>query len=121
MARWQISEKPIPHTALHALRGKSIKIYTESRNVGDRRYASDHARAPLRVFEKGTGKDWYNIGTYEKRANLSLVLRVFSMLDKLAPHSDICSREWLIKFFSDREMHEHRYAINATKMRSELA
>ncbi|MBS62890.1 dTDP-glucose 4,6-dehydratase [Salinisphaera sp.] len=118
---WQFPEKLIPHTALNAIRGKPITIYGSGRNVRDWLYVEDHARALVRVFEEGNTGERYNIGAHEEWTNLDLVRRVCRMLDELAPDPDIGSREQRIEFVDDRKGHDHRYAIDATKMQSELA
>jgi dTDP-glucose 4,6-dehydratase len=111
-------EKLIPVVILNALAGRPIPVYGRGENVRDWLYVEDHARALLRVVEKGRIGESYNIGGNAEARNLDLVRKICALMDELhpegAPHAD------LISFVTDRPGHDFRYAIDASKIRAEL-
>lgn len=114
---YQFPEKLIPLMILRALDKKPLPVYGKGDNVRDWLHVDDHARALLTVLQNGRTGESYLIGGDAERSNLDVVRRVCALLDELVgggPHED------LITFVADRPGHDHRYAINAEKMRDEL-
>ena len=80
----------------------------------------DHAAALLLVLEKGRLGETYNVGGRNERTNLQVVERVCDILDELSPDPALGSRRGLITYVQDRPGHDRRYAIDATKLETEL-
>ncbi|HOW68523.1 MAG TPA: dTDP-glucose 4,6-dehydratase [Candidatus Paceibacterota bacterium] len=117
---YQFPEKLIPVVILKAIRGESIPVYGRGENIRDWLYVEDHAEALWTVVEKGPPGGTYNIGGNQEMKNLDLVRLVCSILDELRPLSSGRSYADQITFVSDRPGHDLRYAIDATKIRTEL-
>ena len=111
-------EKLIPVVILNALAGKPIPIYGDGQNVRDWLYVEDHADALLLVLEKGALGESYNIGGENERTNLELVQTICGILDRLKPGAHPYGE--LIEFVTDRPGHDARYAIDPTRMNTEL-
>jgi dTDP-glucose 4,6-dehydratase len=112
-------EKLIPVVILNALAGRSLPIYGTGANIRDWLYVEDHAEALLLVVEKGSLGRSYNIGGENERTNLELVKTLCGILDEKRP------RAWgsyadQIAFVTDRPGHDARYAIDPTRIRTEL-
>ncbi|MDX2036725.1 MAG: dTDP-glucose 4,6-dehydratase [Isosphaeraceae bacterium] len=116
----QYPEKLIPLVILKAIQGQALPIYGKGDNVRDWLYVGDHARALRLVLENGIPGETYNIGGDSERTNLEVVRAICSLLDELQPHSPYRPHETLITFVKDRPGHDHRYAIDASKIASEL-
>ena len=117
---YQYPEKLIPVVILNALQGKPIPIYGKGDNVRDWLYVDDHVRGLLTVLEKGRPGETYNIGGNAEMMNIDIVRKICSLLDELVPEPVVNKHEELITFVKDRPGHDKRYAIDATKIRSEL-
>ena len=117
---YQYPEKLIPMVIQNAVAGRSIPIYGEGRNVRDWLYVEDHASALKLVLECGSPGERYNIGGGAQRSNLDLTRTICSMLDQECPLQDGRSHADQITFVPDRPGHDRRYAIDATKIRTEL-
>ena len=117
-------EKLIPLVILNALDGAPLPIYGKGDNVRDWLYVEDHAKALCRVLEKGTVGATYNVGGNNERTNLQVVETICATLDRLQPGrlSGLGLRSFkdLITFVPDRPGHDRRYAIDATKLRTQL-
>ena len=111
-------EKLIPVVILNALAGKPLPIYGKGENVRDWLFVEDHADALLTVLEKGRLGQSYNIGGENEARNIDIVRKICSILDDLRPQRT--PYEELITFVSDRPGHDLRYAIDPSRMRSEL-
>jgi dTDP-glucose 4,6-dehydratase len=111
-------EKLIPVVILNALRGLPIPIYGRGANVRDWLYVADHADALLTVVTKGAIGRTYNIGGGNEATNLDLVRRLCAMLDDRRPQG--APHDRLITFVTDRPGHDARYAIDATRIQTEL-
>ena len=111
-------EKLIPLTILNALAGERLPVYGRGENVRDWLYVEDHARALDVIIERGRIGETYNVGGRNERQNIDVVRRICEVLDRLAPAKQ--PREELIEFVVDRPGHDARYAIDATKLESEL-
>ncbi len=113
-------EKLIPLVIIKALAGEPLPVYGDGSNVRDWLYVEDHARALQAVFERGTPLETYNIGGDSERKNLDVVHAITAALDRLAPRADGRPYAQQITFVKDRPGHDHRYAIDASKIRREL-
>ena len=115
---YQFPEKLIPLMILNAVEGLALPIYGDGSNVRDWLYVDDHARALLTILAKGRLGETYNVGGRNERSNLDVVIRICESLNKRFP--DKPSHGSLIKFVDDRPGHDQRYAIDATKLETEL-
>lgn len=115
---FQFPEKLIPVVILRALEGQSIPVYGKGENVRDWLFVEDHARALLDVLAKGRIGETYNIGGNSECRNIDLVTIICRELDRHCPAA--APHEKLISFVVDRPGHDFRYAIDATKITSEL-
>lgn len=117
---YQFPEKLIPVVILKALRGDAIPVYGKGENIRDWLYVGDHAEALHTVIAKGRPGQTYNIGGNNERKNIDLVKLVCALLDELRPRADGLSYAKQITFVTDRPGHDLRYAIDATKIQTEL-
>jgi dTDP-glucose 4,6-dehydratase len=115
---YQFPEKLIPLVILNALDGKPLPVYGDGSNVRDWLFVEDHARALGMILEKGTPGHTYNVGGRNERSNIEVVRQICSWMDRLRPSSTSCHE--LISFVSDRPGHDKRYAIDATKLETDL-
>src|SRR3569833_3263255 len=111
-------EKLIPLNILRGLDGKPMPVYGKGENVRDWLYVEDHARALDTIAERGRPGETYNVGGRNERRNIEVVRRICQVLDEMAPSNR--PREELIEFVVDRPGHDARYAIDATKLETEL-
>lgn len=112
-------EKLIPVIILNALAGKDLPIYGNGSNIRDWLYVEDHADALLLVLERGALGRSYNIGGDNERTNLELVKTLCGILDLKRPKSNGSYAEQ-ITFVADRPGHDARYAIDASRIQTEL-
>ena len=115
---YHFPEKLIPLTILNALAGERLPVYGKGANVRDWLYVEDHAGALDLIAELGRVGETYNVGGRNERRNIEVVRRICSVLDDLVPANR--PREELIEFVADRPGHDARYAIDATKLETEL-
>lgn len=113
-------EKLIPLVILNALHERELPIYGKGNNVRDWLFVEDHARALEIVVRQGRLGESYNIGGSEERTNLAVVETICNILDRKRPRSNGRKYSDLIVFVSDRPGHDRRYAIDASKIESEL-
>ncbi|MFV3131783.1 dTDP-glucose 4,6-dehydratase [Niveispirillum sp. KHB5.9] len=111
-------EKLIPLVILNALERRPLPVYGKGDNVRDWLYVEDHARALWEVLTRGPVGERFNIGGNNEKTNLEVVERICDILDALRP--DGGPRRELITFVKDRPGHDHRYAIDAAKIRRDL-
>ncbi len=124
----QFPEKLIPLMLLNALEGKPLPIYGDGGNVRDWLYVVDHCEGILEVLAKGRLGEKYNIGGATERTNLQIVDTLCGVLEEEAPAREnralaargVSSYAALKTFVPDRPGHDRRYAIDASKIRSEL-
>ena len=112
-------EKLIPLVILNALDGRELPIYGKGDNIRDWLHVEDHARALVLVLEKGRPGETYNVGGRNERTNLEVVETICEVLDELKPRAAGRYKD-LIAFVEDRPGHDQRYAIDATKLETEL-
>lgn len=111
-------EKLVPVVILNALHGRPIPVYGDGGNVRDWLYVEDHADALLLVLEQGALGESYNIGGENEARNIDLVRTICAHMDRLRPES--APHDRLISFVTDRPGHDRRYAIDPTRIRTEL-
>lgn len=111
-------EKLIPVVIIKALAGEKIPVYGAGENIRDWLFVEDHADALLLVCQQGKNGQSYNIGGENEVRNIDLVKMICAVLDDRRPSGR--PHESLIEFVSDRPGHDARYAIDPTRMRTEL-
>ena len=116
---YQFPEKLVPLVIRNALAGKPLPIYGKGDNTRDWLYVDDHARALRAVLEEGKLGESYNVGGHNEKTNLAVVHTICDLLDELRP-SPAGPHTSLITFVKDRPGHDHRYAIDASKIGREL-
>lgn len=117
---YHFPEKLIPLVILNALDGKPLPIYGKGNQIRDWLYVEDHARALYKVVTEGAIGETYNIGGHNEKQNIEVVKTICSILDKLQPQPNNKPYESLITFVTDRPGHDVRYAIDASKIKSDL-
>jgi dTDP-glucose 4,6-dehydratase len=113
-------EKLIPTIIRNALKGNPIPIYGDGKNVRDWLYVLDHCKGIDLVYHEGKVANVYNIGGRNERTNLQIVDAICTILDTKVPKTDNSSYKDLITFVEDRAGHDRRYAIDATKLETQL-
>jgi dTDP-glucose 4,6-dehydratase len=108
---FQLPEKLIPLAITNVLENRPIPVYGDGLNVRDWIYVEDHCHALDKVLQKGKPGEVYNIAANEEKTNLELIHRLLDIMGK--------SHE-LITFVTDRPGHDRRYALDITKIRTEL-
>ena len=117
---YHFPEKLVPLCILKALQGQDLPIYGDGQQVRDWLYVVDHCKGIERVLEKGQIGQTYNIGGRNEKTNLDVVHTICDLLDEIKPREDGSSYKEQISFVKDRPGHDRRYAIDATKISSEL-
>lgn len=108
---YQFPEKLIPLMIINALHDKPLPVYGAGQNVRDWLYVEDHCKAVDRIIHNGRAGEVYNIGGHNEMRNINIVRLICEKLGK--PES-------LITYVSDRKGHDLRYAIDPTKIYTEL-
>jgi dTDP-glucose 4,6-dehydratase len=127
---YQFPEKLIPLLTMNAWKGKELPIYGDGQNVRDWLYVEDHCSAIWAIMVNGKTGETYNIGGDCEMTNLQVVEKICETLEELFPlkanihlklrKSKIQKYQDLMTYVSDRPGHDHRYAINFDKIRTEL-
>ncbi|ULU25214.1 dTDP-glucose 4,6-dehydratase [Dyella terrae] len=117
---YQFPEKLIPLIIQKALVGEALPVYGDGLNVRDWLYVGDHCTAIARVLEAGRVGETYNVGGNAERENITVVKAICALLDERRPLADGRKRESLITFVKDRPGHDRRYAIDSSKLQTEL-
>lgn len=117
---YHFPEKLIPLMCLNMLLGKPLPVYGDGQNVRDWLYVIDHCRALDAVIHRGKPGETYNVGGNNEVKNLDLVKMLCQLMDELAEDLPARPCEQLITFVKDRAGHDRRYAIDATKIKTEL-
>ena len=115
---YHFPEKLIPLIVLNAMAGRELPVYGAGDNIRDWLYVEDHARALDLIASRGRIGETYNVGGRNERRNIDVVRRICTLLDELMPAA--APRESLIRHVTDRPGHDERYAIDATKLETEL-
>ena len=115
---WQFPEKLIPVVILKALAGEPIPLYGDGANVRDWLYVEDHVEALLLAATRGRLGESYCVGGHGERSNKQVVQTICSLLDELRPQG--APHAGLITPVADRPGHDRRYAIDPTRISSEL-
>ncbi|MGJ3251180.1 MAG: dTDP-glucose 4,6-dehydratase [Elainellaceae cyanobacterium] len=117
---YHFPEKLIPLMCINILIGKPLPVYGDGQNIRDWLYVNDHCSALDAVIHRGTPGESYNIGGNHEVKNLDLVHLICDLMDELAPTLPVKPARQLITFVKDRPGHDRRYAIDATKIKTEL-
>ena len=112
-------EKLIPLIINNIRQGKSLPVYGDGQYTRDWLWVKDHAAAIDLIFHKGRTGETYNIGGNNEWKNIDLVEKLCDIMDELLGKPAGTSRQ-LITFVKDRPGHDRRYAIDATKLKTEL-
>jgi dTDP-glucose 4,6-dehydratase len=115
---YQFPEKLIPLMILNAVERRPLPVYGKGQNVRDWLYVEDHCDAIWAVIEKGRVGETYNVGGNNEVKNIDVVHRLCHVL---AEETKTSEAEFLslVTYVTDRPGHDHRYAIDATKLRDE--
>src|SRR3989339_1324536 len=116
----QHDEKLIPTIIRKALSGENIPIYGDGKNIRDWLYVLDHCKGIDLVYHTGRCGEVYNIGGRNERNNNQIVDRICTLLDTMNPQTNGKSYREQITYVEDRAGHDRRYAIDATKIETEL-
>lgn len=117
---YQFPEKLIPLTIANALVGNRLPVYGKGENVRDWIYVTDHCSAIRAVLAHGQIGHCYLIGSRNERKNIDVVHTICDILDELRPRPDGSPHRSLIEFVTDRPGHDFRYAIDPSKIETEL-
>ena len=117
---FQFPEKLIPLMIAKALAGEPLPVYGDGRNVRDWLHVADHCAAIRAVLARGRPGEVYNVGGDAERENIAVVRTLCALVDARRPRADGAPRERQITFVRDRPGHDRRYAIDASKLKSEL-
>lgn len=116
----QHNEKLIPTIITNALAEKPLPIYGKGENIRDWLYVLDHCKAIDLIYHTGKAGETYNVGGRNERNNITIVKTICAILDEKRPRANGGKYEELITFVQDRAGHDFRYAIDATKLETEL-
>jgi len=118
---FQFPEKLIPLMVLNALEGKSLPVYGDGKNIRDWLYVRDHCQGIWLVMDKGETGQTYNIGGECEVENLAIVETICAIVDRSGRKPrGLGSTEELITFVADRPGHDFRYAIDCSKIKTQL-
>lgn len=115
---YQFPEKLIPLTVLNALHSQPLPVYGDGSNVRDWLFVDDHARALGLILEKGLPGETYNVGGRNERRNIDVVRQICACLDEFRVSKS--SHHRLITYVPDRPGHDQRYAIDASKLETDV-
>lgn len=117
---WQLPEKLIPLAIRRLLAGQAVPVYGDGGNVRDWLHVEDHCRGIEAILERGKPGRTYNIGGHNERTNIEVVRLLCRLFDEKFPGEVTGGHETLIEFVTDRPGHDRRYAIDPTRMETEL-
>jgi dTDP-glucose 4,6-dehydratase len=115
---YQFPEKLIPLMVLNACEGKSLPIYGDGSNIRDWLHVEDHCSGILSVLKQGRVGETYCIGGASEKTNMEVIDTLCNILDRHHPSG--APHDQLKTFVTDRPGHDHRYAIDFSKIKSEL-
>lgn len=113
-------EKLIPLMCINILLGKPLPVYGDGQNIRDWLYVKDHCTALDTVIQRGIPGETYNVGGNNEVKNIDLVHKICDLMDEMASNLPVRPSRELITFVKDRAGHDRRYAIDSTKIQSEL-
>ena len=117
---YQYPEKLIPLCIKNAMNNKKIPIYGDGLQIRDWLYVKDHCEAIKLILDTGRVGQTYNVGGNNEITNIDIVMMICEILDKNAPSSTIDSYKNLIEYVDDRKGHDRRYAVDSSKIMTEL-
>ena len=117
---YHFPEKLIPLVINNALQNKPLPVYGKGNQIRDWLYVEDHVRGLLTVYQSGQVGQAYCVGGKSERTNLEVVESICDILDELKPRLDGSSYRQLITFVKDRDGHDYRYAMDISKLQSQL-
>jgi dTDP-glucose 4,6-dehydratase len=117
---YQFPEKLLPLMIQKTLRGESLPIYGDGGNVRDWLYVEDHCRGLVAALLRGTFGETYVIGGKCEMKNIDVVKTLIETVRELAPKRATKTADELISFVKDRPGHDRRYAIDPTRIETEL-
>ena len=117
---YHFPEKLIPLVVVKALAGEPLPVYGRGENIRDWLFVDDHVAALQCVFERGKPGRTYNVGGNAEQRNIDVVRAICAILDRRAPRADGGAYEQQIQFVADRPGHDARYAIDASRISTEL-
>lgn len=117
---YHFPEKLIPLMCVNILMGKNLPVYGDGQNIRDWLYVEDHCRAIDCVIHNSPPGETYNVGGNNEVKNIDLVTMLCDLMDELAPELPVRPARQLITFVKDRPGHDRRYAINSTKLQTQL-
>ena len=115
---WQYKEKLIPKIIYNALNNKEIPIYGNGENIRDWLFVEDHVNGLIKVLLEGKIGEKYCIGGNQEKNNNEVVNKICELMDNIIPKE--ISYKALINYVEDRLGHDKRYAIDSSKMKSQL-
>jgi dTDP-glucose 4,6-dehydratase len=115
---YQFPEKLIPLMILNAMHGLPLPIYGDGSNVRDWLFVDDHARALGLILANGLPGETYNVGGRNERRNIDVVTQICACLDEMRSPGPRHDR--FITYVTDRPGHDQRYAIDASKLETDL-
>ena len=116
---YQFPEKLIPLFINNIRHRRPLPVYGKGENVRDWLYVVDHARAIDTIFHNGRIAETYNIGGFNEWRNIDIVRVLIQTVDRLLGRPDGADLD-LITYVTDRQGHDLRYAIDSTKLKTEL-
>ncbi|MBD2463114.1 dTDP-glucose 4,6-dehydratase [Oscillatoria sp. FACHB-1407] len=117
---YHFPEKLIPLMCINILLGKPLPVYGDGQNIRDWLYVEDHCSALDRVLHHSPPGETYTIGGNNEVKNIDLVTMICNLMDELSPELPVHPAKQLITFVKDRPGHDRRYAIDSTKLRTQL-
>jgi dTDP-glucose 4,6-dehydratase len=116
---YQFPEKLVPLMILNMLESKPLPVYGDGKNIRDWVYVEDHNEAVWTIMNSGRAGETYNIGGENEWENITLLRRLIALVAEESGHSQ-ASLESLITYVKDRPGHDRRYAIDCSKLKTEL-
>lgn len=117
---YHFPEKLIPLMIVNALAGKGLPVYGDGQQIRDWLFVKDHCSAIRRVLEAGEPGEVYNVGGWNEKLNIEIVHTICRLLDELQPKTAAGSYSEQITFVKDRQGHDRRYAVDASKIEKAL-
>lgn len=117
---YHFPEKLIPLMCINILLGKPLPVYGDGQNIRDWLFVEDHCSALDQVLHHSAPGETYNIGGNNEVKNIDLVMMLCELMDELAPSLPVRPAKHLITFVKDRPGHDRRYAIDSTKLKTQL-